>query len=105
MLVLRWGDPTAFVKLPWSSLLSPISGGVSERFSLAHATLALIFVQPQLLCRYSLRGELFVFFCLNPEDLLSRRIFILKGHTLWARCVAGVIVLVRMTLNLSPDFG
>ncbi|KAJ6521099.1 hypothetical protein DFH09DRAFT_1193310 [Mycena vulgaris] len=29
MLVFRWGDPTAFFSFPWSSLVSPISGGLT----------------------------------------------------------------------------
>ncbi|KAJ6592395.1 hypothetical protein B0H19DRAFT_5570 [Mycena capillaripes] len=68
MLVLRWGEPDAFVKLPWSSLLSPISGGVTSAI-----------VQ--------------IFF--------ARRIFILKGDALWARAVAGVIVLLALMQCLA----
>ncbi|KAF8207869.1 hypothetical protein K438DRAFT_1962138 [Mycena galopus ATCC 62051] len=30
ILVLRWGSSTAFVDLPWSSLMSPISGGLTS---------------------------------------------------------------------------
>ncbi|KAF8144072.1 hypothetical protein K438DRAFT_1945585 [Mycena galopus ATCC 62051] len=29
ILVLRWGEPTAFVNLPWSGSISPISGGLN----------------------------------------------------------------------------
>ncbi|KAJ7934281.1 hypothetical protein B0H13DRAFT_650201 [Mycena leptocephala] len=68
LLCLRWGEPTAFVKLPWSSLLSPISGGVTS-------TVVQIF--------------------------FARRIFVLKGDTLWARVVAVAIVLLALMQGLA----
>ncbi|KAJ6613215.1 hypothetical protein B0H10DRAFT_1951620 [Mycena sp. CBHHK59/15] len=62
ILVLRWGEPTAFVNLPWSSLMSPISGGLSLGY----------------------RADIFC-----------------EGDKLWARVVAGVIVLLALMQCLA----
>ncbi|KAJ7894641.1 hypothetical protein B0H14DRAFT_2559071 [Mycena olivaceomarginata] len=88
VLCLRWGEPTAFLKLPWSSLLSPISGGVTS-------TVVQIFFA-------RLVHTAFVACPRFHADTLSfRRIFVLKRDTLWARVVAVAIILLALMQGLA----
>jgi hypothetical protein len=103
LLCLRWGEPTAFVKLPWSSLLSPISGGVSESFPYGLCLLSPLSASTVVQIFFARPVPTAFFACLlfHADTLSFRRIFVLKGDTLWARVVAVAIVLVRIIHHIS----
>ncbi|KAF8185325.1 hypothetical protein K438DRAFT_1765969 [Mycena galopus ATCC 62051] len=82
ILVLRWGEPNAF-NFPWSGFISPISGGLSLSFPLSPTTSDFP----------SASAIVQIFF--------ARRIFILKGHKMWACVVAGIIVLLSLMQCLA----